>query len=273
MNTNATHLTGANGSSTVMGAIRRASVATGVDFDYLVRTAQRESSLNPNARAPTSSAAGLFQFIDQTWLATLKSHGGKHGYGNYASQITQGANGRYFVADPKTRQTVMNLKFNPEANALMGAELTKGHGAYLKGRIGRDATGGELYVAHFLGPAGAADLIRAKESRPTASAAALFPAAARANPSIFYQNGTALTVASVYGRLTHGANQPVEMIAEPETQGSDSPYLQASLNDLSQQQMLMKLLLGDDTMGLGGGTSGTLLNTQLLSAFGPEQET
>jgi hypothetical protein len=244
-----------------MSALRRASAATGIDFDYLVRTAKRESALNPNARAPTSSAAGLFQFIDQTWLATLKAHGGKHGYGAYASQIAQGADGRYFVNDPKTRNGVMGLKFDPEANALMGAELTKGHGAYLKGRIGRDATGGELYAAHFLGPAGAADLIRANDARPTASAA-------RANHSIFYHKGAPLSIAAVYQRLTNGANAPVDMIAEPETQNNHSPYLQASLGTLDEQQMLMKLLLGEDS-----GTAGTLLNTQLLGAFGPEQET
>ena len=65
----------------VEAAIRRASASTGVDFDFLMKTAQRESAMNPAARARTSSAAGLFQFIEQTWLATLKQHGGKHGCG------------------------------------------------------------------------------------------------------------------------------------------------------------------------------------------------
>jgi hypothetical protein len=56
----------------VTGAIRHASKVTGTNFQYLVATAQVESGFNPGAAAATSSARGLFQFIEQTWLATLK---------------------------------------------------------------------------------------------------------------------------------------------------------------------------------------------------------
>jgi soluble lytic murein transglycosylase-like protein len=52
----------------VREAIAQASDKTGVDFAFLLATAKRESSLNPKARAKTSSAKGLFQFLDQTWL-------------------------------------------------------------------------------------------------------------------------------------------------------------------------------------------------------------
>ena len=81
----------------VEAAIERASQATGVDFSFLLGTARRESGYNPGARAHTSSAAGLFQFVDQTWLATLKRHGAKYGYARYADLIGQGADGRYYV--------------------------------------------------------------------------------------------------------------------------------------------------------------------------------
>jgi soluble lytic murein transglycosylase-like protein len=53
----------------VTGAIRQASRLTGASFDYLLATAQVESGFNPNSAASTSSARGLFQFIEQTWLA------------------------------------------------------------------------------------------------------------------------------------------------------------------------------------------------------------
>ncbi len=75
----------------VEAAIQRASDATGVDFRFLLGAAKRESGYNPNARAHSSSAAGLFQFVDQTWLATLKRHGAKYGYANYADLISQAA--------------------------------------------------------------------------------------------------------------------------------------------------------------------------------------
>ena len=60
-------------------AIRQAASETGTDFDYLWRTAKRESGLNPNARASTSSATGLFQFTNQTWLSMVERYGDKYG--------------------------------------------------------------------------------------------------------------------------------------------------------------------------------------------------
>src|ERR1041384_1332268 len=79
----------------VTGAIRDAARATGAGFDYLLNTAIRESNLNPNAKAKSSSATGLFQFIDQTWLSTIKQWGGSLGYGKYADAISKTADGRY----------------------------------------------------------------------------------------------------------------------------------------------------------------------------------
>ena len=86
--------------SAVTGAIRQASQATGTSFNYLLATAQVESGLNPQAGASTSSARGLFQFIDKTWLATMKQAGPSLGYGQYAAAITQNASGHYEVRDP-----------------------------------------------------------------------------------------------------------------------------------------------------------------------------
>ncbi|HMP63914.1 MAG TPA: transglycosylase SLT domain-containing protein, partial [Phenylobacterium sp.] len=183
-------------------AIQRASSATGVDFTFLMRTAHRESGYNPQAKARTSSAAGLFQFVEQTWLATLKQHGAKYGYARYAELIERGSDGRYRVPGAEARKTVMDLRFDPHAASLMAGELATDHAAYLRGRVGRQPTAGELYAAHFLGPQGSARLIEAVRTQPGASAAALFPDAARANRPIFYKDGRAATVAEVYANLT-----------------------------------------------------------------------
>src|SRR5271168_3894041 len=88
----------------VQAAIQRASQATGVDFSFLMGAAKRESGYNPAAKAPTSSAAGLFQFVEQTWLATLKQHGAKYGYARYADLIQQGPDGRYHVNGADARR-------------------------------------------------------------------------------------------------------------------------------------------------------------------------
>src|SRR5215469_15982231 len=201
----------------VEAAIQRASSATGVDFGFLMHAAKRESGYNPNAKARTSSAAGLFQFVDQTWLATLKQHGAKYGYARYADLIQQGPNGRYYVPGAEARATVMDLRLDPHAAALMAGELAADHAAYLRGRVGREPTAGELYAAHVLGSAGSAKLIDAMRTAPLANAAALFPREAGANRSIFFPGGKAATVSDVYANLTAGPGAAVPEARSGET--------------------------------------------------------
>ena len=104
---------------------------TGADFKYLLATAQVESNLNPNAQASTSSARGLFQFTEQTWLTTLKEQGAALGYGPYANAISRQPSGDYAVADPRMTDAVMNLRSDPTANALMAGAFTKANAGKL----------------------------------------------------------------------------------------------------------------------------------------------
>jgi hypothetical protein len=187
----------------VMSALRRAASETGTDFGYLLMTAMRESSLNPAAQAASSSATGLFQFIEQTWLGTVREHGAEHGLKAYADAIEVGSNGRFKVADGALRQEILALRKNPEAAALMAGEMTGDMRSAMEGELGRGVSAGELYVAHFLGPKSATKLIRAAAESPNVSAATLFPQAAAANRSIFFgKNGEARSVASVAAALT-----------------------------------------------------------------------
>ena len=186
----------------VAGAIQRAAQRTGASFEYLLATAKVESNLNPNLKARSSSATGLFQFIEQTWLGMMKTAGRALGFGNYADAISRNSAGRYQVADARMRNEILQLRTDPAANATMAAAFTQQNAAVLSRRIGRPPTEGELYIAHFFGNAGAAQLINAAGTRPQANAAAMFPAAARANRPIFYdRRGEARSVAGVYAEL------------------------------------------------------------------------
>jgi hypothetical protein len=176
--------------SAVAGAIRRAAQATGTSFHYLLATAQVESGLDPQAGAATSSARGLFQFVEQTWLGTLKQAGPALGYGQYAAAITRTASGHYQVADPAMRSEILKLRNDPTVNAVMAGAFTQANAALLSQRLGRSPSEGELYIAHFLGAGGAARLISAAAGDPNASAASYFPNAAQANASIFYDRAT-----------------------------------------------------------------------------------
>jgi len=190
-------------STAVTGAIRGAAQATGTSFSYLLATAKIESDLDPSLTTRSSSAAGLFQFIDQTWLGTLKQAGPAFGYGAYADAITRNpSTGRYSVDDPEMRKEIMKLRNDPSANAVMAGVLTQKNAAALSRRIGRAPTEGELYIAHFLGAGGAGKLVDLVASDPHTSAASVFPAAAHANRSIFYDRaGNARSVSGVYSEL------------------------------------------------------------------------
>ncbi|HMO67525.1 MAG TPA: lytic transglycosylase domain-containing protein, partial [Novosphingobium sp.] len=177
----------------VRAAIARAASRTGVDFDYLLAQAKIESSLDPSARARTSSAAGLYQFTQGTWLRTLERHGAAHGI-DWADAAID--NGR--VVDPALRSQIMALRHDPDMAALMAGELANDNRAALTGVLGREPDAAELYLAHFLGAAGAGQFLSALESNPGMSAASLMPRAAAANRAIFYEgNGAPRSVAGM----------------------------------------------------------------------------
>ena len=201
--TNVTALAGIGASRLkVAGAIKQASDTTGTSFEYLLATAKMESDFNPSAGASTSSAHGLYQFIDQTWFGTVKEAGGQLGYGQYADAITKTSSGDYTVSDPAARSAILKLRDDPTAASSMAAVLTQSNSFKLTGTIGRRPTDGELYMAHFLGVGGAAKLITSAEDSPQASAVKMFPNAAAANHSIFYdRSGSARSVSEVYGVL------------------------------------------------------------------------
>jgi hypothetical protein len=192
----------------VATSIRQASNTTGASFEYMLATAKMESNFNPKASASTSSARGLYQFIDQTWLGTVKEAGSQLGYGKYADSISKSSSGTYYVNDPSKRDSIMKLRDDPDAASSMAAVLTQSNSFKLTGKIGRRPNDSELYMAHFMGVGGAGKLISNAEDNPNASAARLFPNAAAANRSIFYEKGTgrARSVSEVYSVLTSRYN-------------------------------------------------------------------
>ncbi|HHY48307.1 MAG TPA: transglycosylase SLT domain-containing protein [Alphaproteobacteria bacterium] len=174
---------------------------SGVDFNYLLQTAMRESALDPAAKARTSSAVGLFQFLESTWLEVMKEEGPRLGYGQYAGAITRTADGDYIVKDKALREEILALREDPRIAADLAAAFTRRNGAYLLGKFGRMPSPGELYIAHFLGAEGAEKLFTAGLTDPDQIAARLFPKQAKANPSIFYALGKPRTIREVYRAL------------------------------------------------------------------------
>jgi hypothetical protein len=201
-NSSASQTAATDGARRVAGAIKQASNQTGVSFEYMLTTAKMESDFDPSAGATTSSAHGLYQFIDQTWLGTVKEAGTQLGYGNYADAITKTSSGTYTVDDPFMKRSIMKLRDDPDAASSMAAALTQSNSFKLTGLLGRRPSDSELYMAHFMGVGGAAKLIANAEDNPQAVGARLFPNAASANRSIFYaKDGRARSVSEVYSVL------------------------------------------------------------------------
>jgi len=161
-------------SHTVVSAISQASEASGVDFSYLLQQAKAESSFDPSAKARTSSATGLFQFIESTWESMIEKYGDKHGVST----------------DGKSREEILDLRKDPELASNMAAELASENGRFLARNYGGDIGATELYFAHFMGAGGAASFLNAKAENGSDPAAVLFPKAAAANQNVFYEKGT-----------------------------------------------------------------------------------
>jgi len=236
-----------NSKAGIQTAIAAASRKTGIDFNYLLGQAQVESGMRANARATTSSATGLYQFIEQSWLGVMKDHGAEHGLGWASDSIRQTASGRYVVSDPATRRAILDMRSDPGTAALMAAEHASDNKAALEQRLDRPATGTDLYMAHFLGQGGAAKFLGAMESNPGRTGAAMFPAAARANRGIFYaSNGQPRTLSEIYSRFAGKLDQGAAAVGAT---GLASDGLDALSNGLDA----FGAGLGDSEVVLGNG--------------------
>jgi hypothetical protein len=230
----------------VQSAIALASQKTGIDFNYLLGQAQLESGLNTNARAGTSSASGLYQFVDQSWLSVMKKHGAQHGLSWAANSIQQGAGGKLSVSDPSTRRAILAMRNDPQTSSIMAAEYASDNKAGLESSLGRPASSTDLYMAHFLGLGGAKQFLGTMAVSPNRTGASMFPAAARANRSVFYNsNGQPRTLSDIYQRF-----------ASKLSQGTTAAGGNGSALSAPAQMLANTLQLGDSTVVPGSNESG-----------------
>jgi hypothetical protein len=203
----------------IVQGIRQASRATHVDFGYLMAQAAQESSFQPDAKARSSSATGLYQFIDSTWLDMVRRHGAQYGIADLAAQVTVDGNGRPAVADAAMRGKILDLRKDPRLSAALAAEFAKSNKEEVEKTLGRPASSTDLYLAHFLGAGGASELLRTIQQNGAVKAADILPEAAAANRAVFYdaKSGEARSVADIYrsfaARIEHNAADFAETAA------------------------------------------------------------
>jgi hypothetical protein len=156
--------------------IVKAARVTGIDPALLMAIADKESSFSTHVQAKTSSATGLFQFIERTWLQVVRDFGAKHGLAKEAA-ATQWIDDELTVPDPAERARILELRRNPYLSALLAAEMLSRDRARIARSIGRDLTRGETYLSHFLGPDDAERFMEKVVGQPNSAAATLLPEA------------------------------------------------------------------------------------------------
>ncbi len=182
----------------VIKALKQASQKTGASFDYMLNLAKHESGLRPEVKAKTSSATGLFQFIDSTWLSVVKEFGAQHGLKNYADNIYREASGKFNVRDDALKKNILDLRKEPEIAAVMAGEFIKKNQSILDRDLARNATDKELYLSHFLGMKGAKQFLNTYNNAPYTPATEILPQAAKSNSAIFFDaKGVPKTVKEV----------------------------------------------------------------------------
>lgn len=267
----------------IVAALHQAASATGTDFQYLLDTATRESGLKTHAKSATSSASGLFQFVDQTWMGLVKKYGAQHGLGAYANAISQGSDGRYHADSNADRQAILALKNDPKTAALMAGHYASDTKDALEGSLGRDVGNGELYAAHFLGADSACRLIKLNASNPKACAANSFPQAANANRGVFYHaDGTPKSVHEVYAWATKQTSSSGGSSSIPELRTTARLNLRRSIaEDTASSDALPMMMLRNtgDMTTLGSFDSLPRLPLSLsssvldvLSSLRPEEQ-
>lgn len=133
---------------------------------YVQKVIQAESGGDPTAANPRSSARGAGQFTRDTWLELVRKT-------------------RPDLAAGKTNEQILALRDDPALSSEMVDAYSRENASYLR-RQGLDVTPGNLYLAHFLGPAGAAAMLAVD---PSTSAKDVNPSAAASNPTVFYDKG------------------------------------------------------------------------------------
>lgn len=179
----------------IISTIRKVAHTQNADFKYLLNQAKVESGLNPQAKASTSSATGLFQFTAATWMNMVKRHGDKVGLASEAQSL------RANMASGDERREILSLRNEPYVATALAAHLAADNAQALSAAGHKSIGPTELYMAHFLGASGANTFLNGLRDKPSEPAANALPLAAAANKSVFYANRTPLSYQDIYNRF------------------------------------------------------------------------
>lgn len=226
---------------------------------FLDRTGGVENATgNPRERSKTSSAMGNFQFIDSTWLSTIKNH-------------------RPDIANGKSDAALLDLRGSPELSREMAGHLYDENAATFA-KAGVDPTPGNMYLAHFAGSQGAIDLLKAPPGTPAIDV--LGEKAVNANRSVLAGKTAQDVVAWADGKMggtVRGQGNPIDYIPEDKRRemlmkAQTSVVTAARQTDsaAAQEQFTVKDLIKSDLASMAGSGQGVdgLTEERVRNALG-----
>ncbi|TCZ66190.1 transglycosylase SLT domain-containing protein [Roseicella aquatilis] len=176
----------------VVSALGGAVRSTGIDPALLTALAWQESRFDPRAKNRRSTARGLMQFTEASWLEAVRDHGPRHGL-VYESAVlsTNPASGTISTRHPRTRLRILDLRDNPRHAAVLAAARINRARASLELALLRPVGPADLYMVHLLGPAGAQRFLAALDRTPNRPAAEVVAGDSVAmNRELFFERGT-----------------------------------------------------------------------------------
>ena len=187
------------------------SEKTETDFELLALKAMLESDLGRNTTNPSSTARGVFQYIETTWLTLMARYGERIGHKDYAESVKFDAITKEPYVDRLSRYSraeILKLRFDTRVAALIKAHQMKEETPLME--IFKDSkklSATDHYIAHMMGLGMAKDFYALKNQESdkilTHSGNPLFREAAILNPAFFYdEKGAALTAPQAYKNFT-----------------------------------------------------------------------
>jgi hypothetical protein len=199
-------------------AIYEVSKKTGVDFDLLLLKAILESNIGENIVASNSSARGLFQFVENTWLVLMKRYGADLGYPGYAGSIEiNKKTGLAKTASQQKRKEILSLRNDPYISTYLKARQIREETSVIKCLKGASVTKTDHYIAHLLGLKLAGkfySMISSGSPLPVANLGdSQLREAARLNRQFFFNGNTPLTARQAYRRIEQRVKREIKNIA------------------------------------------------------------
>lgn len=220
------HVTAQNSDPSLIDDIYEASTITHIDFELLIITAMIESDLGRVTKSSTSSARGIFQYIEPTWLVLIKRYGSRIGQNNYADSIVINTESYLpeIVSDSQfTIKDILALRDNTKIASLIKAYQLKNEAKIIaKYKAGQRINATDHYIVHMLGLSQARTfytLLRNESSNILANLKNKgFKEAIRLNPTFFYNaQNKALSAAEAYTQFHRKISQQykrLHMISE-----------------------------------------------------------